>query len=440
MLLTCLVCTACPGGGDETPAQTGSETGDGDDDPGDGDGDPGDGDADSGDVCGDGVVTGDEECDLGDANADTGECTSSCTMAVCGDGLVYAEAEACDGAGETADCNANCTVAACGDGIVNPSAGESCEGTVDNNGSCDMCQLNCDADYANCNNNPADGCEILLCAGGTCDNPQLQPGSVEFDYTGALEFFTIPACVKTLTIEALGASGGSGMNVGYPGGFGARIKGDFDVNAGDELTLLVGGAGLDATDEAAQGGGSGGGGSFVADANGDPMLVAGGGGGANYVTMGGTLLAPGGDGRTEQAGQPGGGDNGGVGGNNGSGGGTLDWAGWHGGTGGGGFLGAGLGPSNGNPDEGSPNQPGEAFVDGGAGGMAGDGGGRNGGFGGGGAAGFCGGGGGGYSGGGAAGTATDVVGGGGGGSINLGDNQDNQAGNNSGDGMITLSW
>src|SRR5262245_36544578 len=72
--------------------------------PGDGDGDPGDGDGETGDTVGDGDGDGDGdgtgECgnamiemskqyDLGPANSDTGQCTTSCLIAACGDGLVY---------------------------------------------------------------------------------------------------------------------------------------------------------------------------------------------------------------------------------------------------------------------------------------------------------------------------------------------------------------
>ncbi len=50
--------------------------------------------------CGDGVIDPDEECDLGELNADTAACTSTCRVAVCGDGLVHAGVELCDDANE----------------------------------------------------------------------------------------------------------------------------------------------------------------------------------------------------------------------------------------------------------------------------------------------------------------------------------------------------
>jgi len=92
--------------------------------------------------CGDGRVDPDEECDDGNAD-DTDECTSMCRRAVCGDGIVWAGHEACDGsnlAGMTcealgyeggvlacAECaldTALCVVL-CGNGRLDP--GEECD-------------------------------------------------------------------------------------------------------------------------------------------------------------------------------------------------------------------------------------------------------------------------------------------------------------------------
>ncbi len=73
-------------------------------------------------VCGDGLVLdGVEECDNGDANDDAAVCTSGCTLAVCGDGLVHVGFEDCDdgpGNADTAACTARCRQATCGDGLV----------------------------------------------------------------------------------------------------------------------------------------------------------------------------------------------------------------------------------------------------------------------------------------------------------------------------------
>lgn len=47
-------------------------------------------------ACGDGIQEAGEECDEGQANGDASMCTSACTLAKCGDGLVYSSTEACD--------------------------------------------------------------------------------------------------------------------------------------------------------------------------------------------------------------------------------------------------------------------------------------------------------------------------------------------------------
>ena len=57
-------------------------------------------------------------CDDGNASNDDG-CTTECTLAECGDGIVRGGVEDCDdGNGDDLDaCRNDCTVAACGDGV-----------------------------------------------------------------------------------------------------------------------------------------------------------------------------------------------------------------------------------------------------------------------------------------------------------------------------------
>lgn len=75
---------------DETSADTSTETGG---DNGDGDGE---GEGDPPPACGNGVVEGDEACDDGNATDDD-ECSNSCTLAACGDGILQAwNGETCD--------------------------------------------------------------------------------------------------------------------------------------------------------------------------------------------------------------------------------------------------------------------------------------------------------------------------------------------------------
>jgi hypothetical protein len=86
--------------------------------------------------------------------------------------------------------------------------------------------------------------------------------------------WTVPESA-TYRIEAYGAAGGWASNWGTRGGYGSRMRGDFNLNLGDELSIVVGQAGNGGGDV-----GAGGGGSFVALRAGNvPLLVAGGGGG-----------------------------------------------------------------------------------------------------------------------------------------------------------------
>ena len=268
-------------------------------------------------------------------------------------------------------------------------------------------------------------------------------GSQTFDFTGAIATFTVPDCVESIAIEARGAQGGNGIAGPAVGGLGARASGTFTVQPGDVLEILVGGQGADAVSSPqGQGGGCGAGGSFVATMTGAPLVVAGGGGGATSnpdPNLG--IQFPGGHAVITEDGQAGSGDTAGAGGTAGGGGTTgSNPGGFHSGTGGGGFFGNGIGLSDGNQgDFGTPNSPGLSFVSGGAGGIGGSQG-RGGGFGGGGAAGFTGGGGGGYSGGGGGAISNLSYGAGGGGSFCAGADPVLEAGAQTGDGQVVISW
>jgi hypothetical protein len=74
-----------------------------------------------------------------------------------------------------------------------------------------------------------------------------------FDFTGAVQSFTVPPGVSQVTIDAAGRAGGAGT--GAFGGQGAELAANFAVTPGETLNILVGGAGGSA--------GAGGGGSFV---------------------------------------------------------------------------------------------------------------------------------------------------------------------------------
>jgi len=227
-----------------------------------------------------------------------------------------------------------------------------------------------------------------------------------FVYTGAIQSFTVPAGVTSITIEALGAQGGGS------GGLGAKMTGTFTVTPGQVLQVLVGGLGGNGGSY----GSGGGGGTFVVAPGNVLLIAAGGGGGTGHNNNGvGAAYSLG---TTSTSGNAGGDTNGGVGGAAGNGGGFLT-------------NGAGLAPAYG----------GLSFLNGASGGIL------NGGFGGGGGStnnstydcgvGGMGGGGGGYSGGGG---GNCNMPGGGGGSFNSGTNQVNVSGFNSGNGQVTFTY
>jgi VCBS repeat-containing protein len=257
-------------------------------------------------------------------------------------------------------------------------------------------------------------------------------GSTTFNYTGSIVTYTVPA-TGLYDITAFGAQGGDFQAVaeGATGGLGAEVGGDVMLTQGETLDIAVGGAGQVTIST-----GGGGGGSFVVGPNNTPLMIAGGGGGAAGYYL--SIAGPGLTGTAGGAGQAIAGDGGvkaGAGGTNGSGGGAGN-GGFYGGGGGGGFrsnggnvysffnhnFGGGASFANG-----LAGGPGSGGVYSSAGGFGGGGSGYNGNG--------SGGGGGGYSGGGGG----DVGYGGGGGSFDSGTNQVLVAGENSGNGLVTIT-
>lgn len=232
-----------------------------------------------------------------------------------------------------------------------------------------------------------------------------------------IQFWTVPA-TGIYRIEVKGAQGGGQAPTKF-GGKGASMQGDFNLTAGTVLKILVG-------QEGSSGFGcyGGGGGSFVSDTLNNPLIIAGGGGGAGGLMGGNGIDASVGINGTAGA-------VGGAGGLNGNGGYAVNT---NGGSGGGFY-------SDGNGTFYIPQcstAVGSSFVNGGKGGQfdfwlpGGFGGGGSGWDGNG-----NGGGGGGYSGGGTSGTSYSP--GGGGGSYNIGSNQINTTGANSGNGKIIIT-
>lgn len=241
-----------------------------------------------------------------------------------------------------------------------------------------------------------------------------------------VQIWTVPSA-GLYHIEARGAQGG-----GAGGGLGAVMEGEFTLNSNDVLHIVVGQEGVVQPGEPNSCGG--GGGSFVvkapATSTADILVIAGGGGGSPAA------YSPLRDATAGTAGNNGAGatqsGNGGVGGNGGD---ATQRSG-----GGGGFLTNGQSSTQ----TAANAEGGYAFINGAEGGNA-AGNGISGSFGGGGAAwqtGFRGGGGGGgYSGGGGGQTSSNsnTHSGGGGGSFNSGNMQNNQAGINTGDGVVIIT-
>lgn len=232
-----------------------------------------------------------------------------------------------------------------------------------------------------------------------------------------IQYWVVPR-TGLYKLEAYGAQG-----FGTYGGRGAYIKGDFILQKGDTLKILVGQKAPPPVNSNNQY--AGGGGSFITYSDNTPLIVAGGGGGSwatSFTSVSDASTSNGGNKASNAV-------NMGNGGTNGSGGETAGSA-----DGGGGLTGDGGGTGGG-----------IAFINGGIGGKGTSSGHGEGGFGGGGGTSSwdnyrCGGGGG-YSGGGGAGQTSQAGNpeAGGGGSFNSGINQVNQAGIRTGDGSIVIS-
>jgi len=200
----------------------------------------------------------------------------------------------------------------------------------------------------------------------------------------AAQTFVVPAGVTSITVEALGAQGGSAGAVA--GGLGGSATATLAVTPGEQLQVNVGGQG---GSPAGGCNGGGGGGAPVAGSGGR------GGGGASDVRRGAFALAD----RLVVAGGGGGGGGAlaGVGGGGGGAGGGVTGGGGGGGVttfGGGGGPGTQFGPGAGGSTNGSPGTAGSGG--GGGGGLFGGGGGGGGGVAGGGGPGGGGGGGSGF--------------------------------------------
>jgi hypothetical protein len=132
-----------------------------------------------------------------------------------------------------------------------------------------------------------------------------------FEYTGKPQYFDVPAGVRLITVDALGASGGANYS-GLQGGLGGRITAELPVAPGGSLAIFVGGSTNGAS------GGYNGGGEGVSFTIDSQLVTSYGGGGATDIRESGTglqdriLVAGGGGGMGSSLGS--GGGDGGLGG------------------------------------------------------------------------------------------------------------------------------
>jgi Glycine rich protein/Secretion system C-terminal sorting domain/Bacterial Ig domain len=116
--------------------------------------------------------------------------------------------------------------------------------------------------------------------------------TTSFSYTGALQTFTVPAGVTSITIDAGGAQGGRDAT-GTVFAKGGRVQATLTVTPGQVLNIYVGGAGGNgslSTATAAAGGFNGGGAAGHYNSV-LPGYSGGGGGGATDIRLGGTALS-----------------------------------------------------------------------------------------------------------------------------------------------------
>lgn len=102
--------------------------------------------------------------------------------------------------------------------------------------------------------------------------------TVNFNYTGSVQTFTVPPCVTSITVDVQGAKGGD-KNTAI-GGNGGRVQCSMPVTPGEILQIYVGGVGAngDNVSNTIAGGYNGGGTGFD---NSDPWGGGGGGGGSD---------------------------------------------------------------------------------------------------------------------------------------------------------------
>jgi len=113
---------------------------------------------------------------------------------------------------------------------------------------------------------------------------QVYPdGARIFNYTGAVELFTVPSDVTTIVVKLWGGAGGGNSEIGVGGGGGGYATCNLTVTPNEVLSVYVGGGGTGSSSTRI--GGNGGGSSAIVR-SGIPLIIAAGGGGAQYNSSG----------------------------------------------------------------------------------------------------------------------------------------------------------
>src|SRR6267154_1236355 len=101
-----------------------------------------------------------------------------------------------------------------------------------------------DADFcatASCDD--GDSCTVDSCAASACVHTPMAVthGQQAFTGTGTIDVFAVPACVRSVTIDAFGGQGGAATGQGKTGGLAAHLVGDFAIDSHSPmLSVLVG--------------------------------------------------------------------------------------------------------------------------------------------------------------------------------------------------------
>lgn len=134
----------------------------------------------------------------------------------------------------------------------------------------------------------ADSIVVVSCA-------QVAVACDVFQYTGALQQWTVPGGVDTIRVKMWGAAGGGGPDVtNNAGGGGGYSELSLPVSAGEVIDIVVGGGGASAQGHTGGAGGwpnGGHGGSGNRVENGINVGGGGGGGGRSQISRAGVLLA-----------------------------------------------------------------------------------------------------------------------------------------------------